>query len=296
MDKKEFCKNTGIDEITFDKILQGDLRDLCALVEDYCGNPDSEKAHQVAALALYKMQAENNIILDILKSREIEDFNRLLKPEVAPLVQYKKPKRKKSAASREIQAARKDVVLAAARKLGLHDPETRSEADVSNKIKDLQEKYTFQERIRKNRSRKIKPNALQIRQFEKMFIEVNWVILPPGEEGRQEIYRYFRRIARARPHRIMDWDRLEYIMHLLPENPMYHGVDKFEGYMIAVIEESNKVIFECPMYGNAIYVIPRMNWIEFSRLTKSELMNIEGITRIIHSENWKSELLNAIKK
>lgn len=87
------------------------------------------------------------------------------------------------------------------------------------------------------------------------------------------------------------------------------GTDKMIGYYGYIYQNGN-VIFEkyykdqnccVPVLNEAIYVMNINNFMELSRLSKTEIINYikendSEVKRIYHSKNWKEKVINAINK
>lgn len=54
-----------------------------------------------------------------------------------------------------------------------------------------------------------------------------------------------------------DESRLTQIIKLLNPTICYIGKEKFQGYVVFGFDLSEKVVLECPKYGNAIYIIQK---------------------------------------
>jgi len=65
----------------------------------------------------------------------------------------------------------------------------------------------------------------------------------------------------------------------------YVGKDEFEGYIVFTFAHTPNALLECPVFGNAIYII-NSDWERLSRMTKQELRRSPEVTRIIHKPNW----------
>jgi hypothetical protein len=129
--------------------------------------------------------------------------------------------------------------------------------------------------------------------------KVFWRILPPGEWTVESVISHYSKIQRANPHVQFDVDRLRRIFSLTPSS-LYVGIDEFEGYIVFVFSQTKKVVLECPIYGNAIYVI-RENWENLSRLPKGELLARfpNQALRIVHVGDWyprvRAELFSRVR-
>jgi hypothetical protein len=121
--------------------------------------------------------------------------------------------------------------------------------------------------------------------------KVPWRILPPGKHPFHRILDYFRNIQGTEGESIIvDEERLIAINNLNP-TAIYTGIDEFKQYLVFYFQERQKAILECPIYGNAIYVIDG-DWEELSKYTKAELLSyFSDVTkRIIHKGNWLLKL------
>jgi hypothetical protein len=120
--------------------------------------------------------------------------------------------------------------------------------------------------------------------------EVFWHILPPGEWTVDSVLSHYSTLQRTNPNVKFDVDRLRQVFSLGPST-LYVGIDEFEGYIVFAFPKTKKVVLECPVYGNAIYIIPE-NWESLSRLSKGELLSgFPGqVLRIVHAGDWYPRL------
>jgi hypothetical protein len=115
---------------------------------------------------------------------------------------------------------------------------------------------------------------------------IPWRILPPGEHPFPHVLKYCEFIKQGRiTHRIAT-ERLELINSLNPSK-IYRGLDEFNGYFVFYFEHSAIAILDCPIVGNAVYVI-KGDWKTLSRLSKADLLKeyAGNVTRVIHSGDW----------
>lgn len=125
---------------------------------------------------------------------------------------------------------------------------------------------------------------------------LNWELLPPGQNCGASVRAHLDRLGVRHDHQKVDPSRLEKIFALNPDK-VYSGRNEFEGYFVFVFPQSRKAVLECPLTGNAVYII-KGNWMELSRLSKSELLRSHQreVKRVIHRTggDWinrvKSEL------
>lgn len=91
-----------------------------------------------------------------------------------------------------------------------------------------------------------------------------------------------------------DKTRFQKIEKTLCPNKCFIGKGKFEGYVAYCFDWTNSVILECPIYGNAIYIIKRgkFTWQEIAQASKWEARTeySEQVTVINHSETWLERL------
>ena len=119
---------------------------------------------------------------------------------------------------------------------------------------------------------------------------VHWEILPPGEHPFPRILEYCERLKDKDQHRRIDSERLRLIEKLGPTG-IYRGLAEFDGYFVFSFSELDTAILDCPVVGNAVYLI-RGDWAALSRLTKAELLTeqSEKVTRVVHSGDWFSRV------
>lgn len=78
---------------------------------------------------------------------------------------------------------------------------------------------------------------------------------------------------------------------------IYIGVDEFEGYVVFYFDRTQVAVLECPVVGNAIYVI-KSNWETLSRLSKAQLLqrHQREVVRIVHAGEWFPKLLALLRR
>lgn len=121
---------------------------------------------------------------------------------------------------------------------------------------------------------------------------VDWDLLPPGSrEATTAVINTLRNPTAQEKDVIRE--RMEYF-ETLNVQKYIRGKNQFSLYFGAILQ-SGLVILENIRYGNAIYIFKR-NWEEFSKLSRTELQNIQSkdIVRIIHSNNWKNNVKQAV--
>lgn len=113
-----------------------------------------------------------------------------------------------------------------------------------------------------------------------------WRVLPPGENSVETVIHHYKRLQAHRPDAPYDLDRLEKILSLKPSG-YYVGDGEFEKYIVLNFKHTPKALLECPLFGNAIYVI-RSDWQKLSRLSKRELLahSSRSAVKIVHRGKW----------
>ena len=114
-----------------------------------------------------------------------------------------------------------------------------------------------------------------------------WHILPPGEHPFPAVLEHFRVLAERHPSVEYDHTRLEKLNSLGP-TAVYVGVDEFEGYVVFNFEHYAAAVLDCPIVGNAVYVMRDRDWVVLCQLSKAELLtqHRSRVRRIVHSGGW----------
>ena len=113
-----------------------------------------------------------------------------------------------------------------------------------------------------------------------------WRLLPPGELTNERLRHHYKRLQHRNPHVRYDMERLEEAFSLEPE-ACYVGTDEFEGYVVFAFARTQAALLECPVYGNAIYVLGP-DWRRLSKMSKQDLLSGRpgGVTKIVHRGDW----------
>ncbi len=122
---------------------------------------------------------------------------------------------------------------------------------------------------------------------------VNWEILPPGE--REENFAKILSGIQVTPKENREIrSKYEFLEDLNPKE-IIKGTSGFHRYFGAKFDE-NLIVFENVHYGNALYVMYE-DWEELSRRSRTELLSDPDAEydRVIHSRNWKRNLLRILK-
>lgn len=115
---------------------------------------------------------------------------------------------------------------------------------------------------------------------------LGWRVLPPGELSAETIRQHYEILQRKNPDVRYDGERITKALSLRPDE-YYVGIDEFEGYIVLTFAHTPRVLMECPVFGNAIYII-ESDWKRLSKLSKRELLtNFSGqVTKIVHKGDW----------
>lgn len=118
---------------------------------------------------------------------------------------------------------------------------------------------------------------------------LQWDPLPRGEATPGRIRQHYETLQREGKIRGFDQERLDkatalpYVQWFLPKSGLDH-------YSIFTFAYTQKVLMECPVYGNAIYVVnySEERWLTMS---KQELIESGEAKRIVHQgRNWYEEV------
>lgn len=124
----------------------------------------------------------------------------------------------------------------------------------------------------------------------RFFHQVSWSI--------DDVIAYYRREAAYFPTglagRAIEWHRLTKIKTLKPKE-CYIGTDSWLGYVVFTFSDTRKVVLECPIEGNATYVLSG-DWQSMLRETKQELRKKypNRYTKVVHKGAWIYRVHNAL--
>ncbi len=118
---------------------------------------------------------------------------------------------------------------------------------------------------------------------------LNWKLLPRGEWNVSKLISFYK--AGNWPGREVDESRLKSICESLKPVHCYIGQSEFQGYVVFTFDRTQKVVLECPFYGNAIYVIDG-DWETLCQKPKGELLakHSKSVSKIVHNETWLRRL------
>jgi hypothetical protein len=123
-----------------------------------------------------------------------------------------------------------------------------------------------------------------------------WRLLPPEKNSFKRILDHFDDLNKQVWKDEYDRERLE-IAYKLGPSATYIGIDEFEWYIVFYFQSIQLAVLECPLKGNALYLIAG-DWQTLSSLSKTALLeHYQGeVTRIIHTGDWRSKLRGLLRK
>lgn len=131
----------------------------------------------------------------------------------------------------------------------------------------------------------------------KLVVEyMSWQLLPKGEWLFRHLSNHFKHLNSTKKwkNKFFDKTRFQKIEKNLYPNKCFIGKDEFEGYVVYCFDWTSNVVLECPIYGNAIYIIKQGNytWQEIAKSSKwqARTEHSEQVTVINHSETWLERL------
>ena len=121
---------------------------------------------------------------------------------------------------------------------------------------------------------------------------LDWEVLPPGF-WRENEYKEMLKSTLSDDEFDLFYDRLNFIEGYNPLD-IYQSLLGYRGYPYYVFLFENHAIAECPMYGNALYVLEGSeDWASVFSLSKRQIIREYGerIKKIRHSYTWKYRLV-----
>lgn len=115
-----------------------------------------------------------------------------------------------------------------------------------------------------------------------------WEIAAPGERTNEHVRGYFREVLSQGQLDGFDQERLDKIL-ALPWSTWSKGTAGFYGYIVLWFDHTEKVLMDCPVRDNAIYVLDSGEK-RLLKLNKQELIESSEAKRIYHSGDWYRRL------
>jgi dsRNA-specific ribonuclease len=126
-----------------------------------------------------------------------------------------------------------------------------------------------------------------------------FTLLPPGTWDMRQVVEYYRKAAENRGNGWgngeFDLSRLEKIESLRPSQRWF-GKESWHGYVVFEFANTDRVVLECPIKGNATYVLFG-NWKLMINHTKAELRTEYGhlCMWIVHKGTWLTRIRRALR-
>lgn len=127
-------------------------------------------------------------------------------------------------------------------------------------------------------------------------IRLNWELLPPGVNPWKRVGDQVKKIAQGNSsgEKAMIAERFKQIEIYQPDQVAI-GLGGFAGYLVFGFKDKNIYLLESLRYGNATYIFGT-DWQTLSQMTKAEILqNNLHTRRIIHSDNWDTEIKQLFK-
>jgi hypothetical protein len=116
----------------------------------------------------------------------------------------------------------------------------------------------------------------------------DWDFLPPGKWGIDQIVDHFeenRREIEANG-RTVELNRIHEINSLGPTSVMI-GKKGWLGYVTFSFAFTEKIVLECPVKGNAVYILSGKDWQRLARKTKAEVRRSRSFwKKVVHKNEW----------
>ena len=122
--------------------------------------------------------------------------------------------------------------------------------------------------------------------------DLPWELLPPGQLTREGVLDHYERLARAHPERGYLPERILKALSLGPVR-WSKGRKGFRGYVVFEYPGTERVLLECPMCANAIYVLGG-HWRRLSRESKGAVLGDDATERIPHAGDWSGRTKRAL--
>lgn len=127
---------------------------------------------------------------------------------------------------------------------------------------------------------------------------LSFELLPPGSWDIDDVIAHYRREESNLPDdlqgRAIEWRRLTNIKSLRPSK-CYIGTEMWLGYTLFEFAYTTKVVLECPIEGNATYIIWG-NWKPMVRHTKQHLRDNypNRYVKVVHKGDWLDRIRDAL--
>lgn len=143
------------------------------------------------------------------------------------------------------------------------------------------------------------PLAVRSDDLDLIFEELPWEILPTKNFALRKLRIHFTDLTKNGSKwsgRTYEEERLRFIHNELRPSCGYLGKEGFLGYVVYGFLRTNRVVLECPYYGNATYVL-KDKWQTISRLSKWEAREIHSdiVAVVRHTGAWQERLVEELR-
>jgi hypothetical protein len=117
---------------------------------------------------------------------------------------------------------------------------------------------------------------------------LDWEVLPPDQYDINKIKQYYNDDRCAVPK--YDFSRLT-ILYAIKPIRIWRGKGEFRMYHVFEFANTCTAVLECPLVGNAIYLIKK-DWIKLCKLSKMKLLenHSENVVRLTHHNITKDKI------
>ncbi len=117
-------------------------------------------------------------------------------------------------------------------------------------------------------------------------------IAAPGERTNDHIRAYYQEVLSRGQRRRFLQERFEKML-ALPWTNWRKGIAGKKGYIVLMFEHTDKVLLECPIYPNAMFVL-NSGEERLLKMKKPELIASDEVERIFHSGDWYRRVREAL--
>ena len=148
--------------------------------------------------------------------------------------------------------------------------------------------------ITKRRTGRLETELNTLKRHKMVFDKLNWELLPSSEGLLLAVKSVL--ISRVQNSGAkVDFERVSRIIEKFKPVQCFVGTNEFDGYFVFLLRNSNKVICDNPLFGNAVYILDG-DWKELSQKSKRELLDYHRATvsRVIHAGDWIGRIRNVL--
>ena len=122
-------------------------------------------------------------------------------------------------------------------------------------------------------------------------------ILPPGQWTSHDIVNYYKEFqaSNSKTTREIQWQRIRDIQTLKPVKT-WVGEETWNGYVVYEFADTENVVLECPVDGNAVYVLKGNVWKDLIQLSKGEIKDKHqgSYRKVVHRGEWLTRTKKAL--